>query len=107
MSFRVALETKALRDIEKESRSQRREGGARAESRWRSHVERFQLQLEADPLRYPQAEEADALNIDLRELIVGKKRGTAHRVLFTIRGNLVVIHRIRQAAQDRLNEDDL
>ena len=79
MSFRVALETKALRDIEKESRYQRREGGARAESRWRSHVERFQLQLEADPLRYPHAEEADALNIDLRELIVGKKRGTAHR----------------------------
>ena len=107
MSFSVALETKARRDIEKEARYQRREGGARAEHRWRGAVDRFLIQLEDDPHRYAQAEEADDLQRDLRELIIGKKRGTAHRVVFTIRGDLVVVHRIRQAAQDRLTEDDL
>ena len=107
MSFRVEFETEARRDIEKESRYLRREVGARAENRWRSQVDRFLIQLETDPHRYARAEEADDLQRDLRELIIGKKRGTTHRVLFTIRGNLVVVHRIRQAAQDRLNDDDL
>ena len=54
--------------------------------------------------RYPQAED---LGLDLRELSIGGRRGTAHRVLFTICGNLVVMHRVRQAAQDRLSEADL
>ena len=106
MRFRVEFETKARRDIEKEARYLRREYGARVENRWRSQVNRFLIQLETEPHRYARAEEAEDLQRDLRELIIGKKRGTTHRVLFTIRGNLVVVHRVRQAAQDRLTEEE-
>ena len=107
MSFRVVFEAKARRDIRKEEEYQLRERGARAVRRWRELVLRVRMLLGIDPLVYPHAEEDGDLRIGLHELAVGKKRGSAHRFLFTIDGNRVLVLRVRQAAQNRLAEDDL
>ncbi len=107
MNFEIVIKPKAKWDIRKEESYLTRDRNTRAVPKWQARVIHFRTQLAADLHRYPQAEEADDLGLDLRELSIGKKRGTTHRVLFTIRGNLVVVHRVRQAAQDRLTEDDL
>ena len=70
-------------------------------------MDRVEAMLAFDPHRYPQADEAEELGLDLRELSIGVGRGTAHRVLFTIVGDSVIVQRVRQAAQDRLTDDDL
>ena len=62
--------------------------------------------LEADPHRYPEADEAADLGLDLRELLHGKHR-QVYRVLFTIDGNTVNVHAVRHATQDRLNPGDI
>lgn len=107
MSFVIVIKPKAQWDIRKEERYLMREHDSRAVRKWQAQVLRFRTLLAVDPQRYPQAEEADDLVLDLRELVLGRKRGVAHRVLFTIEGESVVVHRIRQAAQDRLTEEDL
>lgn len=107
MTFVVSFKSKALRDINKEASYQYLKRGTRAELRWVGEMDRVELLLAVDPCRYPQAEEAEDLGLDLRELTIGGRRGTAHRVLFTIVDNSVIVHRIRQAAQDRLTVDDL
>ena len=64
--------------------------------------------LEADPHRYPEADEAADLGIDLRELVHGRGR-RVYRVLFTVDDptQTVHIHRVRHAAQDRLAPGDI
>ena len=62
--------------------------------------------LEQSPDRCPLADEAGDFGLDLRELLYGRRRGV-YRILFTIDGQTVTIHRIRHAAQDRLSPDDV
>ena len=62
-------------------------------------------ELETDPRRHPQADEAAALGMDLRELLIGRRRGIMHRILFTI--DDVTVHRDRHAAMDTLGEDEI
>lgn len=62
--------------------------------------------LEADPHRYPQAEDAGEVSVDLREMLCGPGR-QIHRVIFTVDGDTVNVHRVRHAAQDRLQPGDV
>jgi hypothetical protein len=54
----------------------------------------------------PLADEAADLGLELRQLLFGRRRGV-YRILFTIDGQTVTIHRVRHAAQDRLSPDDV
>ena len=45
--------------------------------------------------------------MDLRELLIGRRRGIMHRILFTIDGDIVTIHRVSHAAMDTLGEDEI
>ena len=56
--------------------------------------------------QFPEADEAAKIGNDLRMRIVGN-RSHVYRILFTIVGNRVFVHRVRHAAQDDLSEDDL
>src|SRR5258708_5952948 len=78
-----------------------------AEGKWRSQMLKVLTRLAPDPKLYPQAEEADDLGIDLREMLVGRRRGAVHRILFTIEDETVYVHRVRHASQDRLKAGDL
>jgi plasmid stabilization system protein ParE len=80
--------------------------GSASVKRWRVRLLRIIEKLEADPHRYPQASEAETIGIDLREALIGR-RPPLHRVLFSIDGQIVTIQRLRYAAQDQLNLDDI
>ena len=62
--------------------------------------------LANNPERWPLADEAESLNLDLCVVLYGRGR-QVYRVLFTIDGDIVNIHRVRRAAQDWLTEADI
>ena len=74
--------------------------------RWLTSLEAAITSLANTPERYPEADEAAELGVDLRFKMHGR-RPHIFRILFTIDRTIVTIHRVRHAAQDRLTEDDL
>ena len=106
MAFEVVFLRRAQRDIEAGVVYRARYSAAVA-SRWRTAlVTNATGALEDDPYRYPVADEATDLGMDLRELSFGRGRNV-YRVLFTIDGETVNVHRVRHAAQDRLTDGGL
>ena len=59
-----------------------------------------------NPEMHPVAEELDFGEIFFREMIVRRFRGVVYRILYSFDDTTVTIHRIRNAAQDPLTEDD-
>jgi plasmid stabilization system protein ParE len=104
MSFRVALARKAAREIQDQYEWLARRSRAAA-NRWRESFLEAITSLESNPERCPAAPEAE-YHEGLRQLLHGKRR-QVHRVLFEIRGDTVVILRVRHASQDFLAPEDL
>ncbi|SRR5579871_6383083 len=77
-----------------------------AAKRWYAGLLTAFKSLETNPERCPFADEAHELGLDLRQLLYGRRQ-RIYRILFTIDGNMVMIHRVRHAAQDRLGPHDL
>lgn len=75
-------------------------------TRWRAAIEATIARLATDADRHPEADEAAALGIDLRQQLHGK-RPHVYRVLFTIDGDTVSVLRVRHASQDHLAEGDV
>ena len=103
MSFRVAIARRAAREIEEQydwltGRSQA------AADRWRDALLEAIDSLAADPERCPEAPEA-GWHPGLRQLLHGKRR-QVHRILFEVRGNTVVVLRVRHSAQNFLGPDE-
>lgn len=106
VAFQVLFLRRAQRDIEEGVAFRASHSAARA-TQWRNAlVTNATGALEDDPHRYPAADEAADLELDLRELLFGRGRNV-YRVLFTIDGESVYVHRVRHAAQDRLDADDI
>jgi plasmid stabilization system protein ParE len=63
--------------------------------------------LEEHPERCPLARECNLFPIELRELHFGIGSRSTHRVIFTIRPDMVVILTIRHTAQGDLEPEDL
>lgn len=62
--------------------------------------------LETHPARFKVAAESDELGVEIREMILGKRR-SAYRVHFMIFGREVVILRVRRSTQDELPVESL
>ena len=78
-----------------------------AANRWRIGIlTKVVLALEADPHRYSEADEAQDLGVNLRELLHGR-RPHVYRALFTIDGQTVYVHRVRHASQCPLTPGDI
>jgi len=105
MAFQVIFRPRAEADITAAATWLARHNAAAA-ARWRIGLFRIVENLEANPNRYPLADEADDLGIELRELLYGRRQGV-YRILFTIEGETVNVLRVRHAAQDRLTPDDI
>jgi len=99
MSFHVAIARKAAREIEDQFNWLADHSEAAA-NRWRNSLLQAIDTLENDPERCPEAPEAE-WHPGLRQLLHGKRRNL-HRILFEIRGQTVVILRLRHSAQDIL-----
>jgi plasmid stabilization system protein ParE len=74
--------------------------------RWYSGILAKIRSLANLPDRWPLADEAADLGIELRMLPHGRGRHV-YRILFTIDGQTVNVHRVRHAAQDYLDSDDI
>lgn len=102
----VLLQARAAADV-RQTMTWLTEHVSRASAaRWHARVEAALESLANNPERCAVADEATDLGVDLRELLVGR-RPHVYRILFTIDGNTVNVHRIRHAAQDRLGEGDV
>jgi plasmid stabilization system protein ParE len=102
MSFHVAIARKAAREIE----DQYNWLAARSETaanRWRNSLLHAIDKLEDDAERCPEAPEAGWLP-GLRQRLHGKRRHV-HRIPFEIRGQTVVILRVRHSVQESLGPE--
>ncbi len=104
MSWHVAIARKAAREIE-EHYNWLAERSEAAANRWRNSLLEAIDTLEDNPERCPEAPEAEWYE-GLRQLLHGKRR-QVHRILFEIRGQTVVVLRVRHSAQDFLAPEDL
>lgn len=75
-------------------------------ARWHERLRSKIRTLENHPGRYPLAFEAAELGIELREMLFGRQR-QVYRILFTIDGQTVIVHRVRHAAQNWLTSNDI
>jgi plasmid stabilization system protein ParE len=105
MPYEVNFTRRSLADIDA-AVAWRTWQSAAVAARWRTGLLGRVATLEQSPDRCPLADEAGDLGLDLRKLLDGRGR-IVHRILFPIEGQTVVIHRVRQAAQDRLAPDDV
>lgn len=105
MPHTVRFTRRALADVDA-AVAYRAQQSATAAARWREGLLAQLTVLEQSPNLYPLADEAADLGVELRELLYGRRRNI-HRILFTIEGQTVVVHRVRHAAQDRLAPDDI
>ena len=76
-----------------------------AAEKWRASLLAAIDELEKNPLRFPLAAESDCYPGELRQMLIGKRRGT-YRVLFEVYGKRVYIVRVRHSAQDLLKADE-
>lgn len=104
MSWNVVIARKAAQEIEEQYLWLARRSGAAA-NRWRDSFLEAIDTLEADAERCPEAPEAE-WHEGLRQLLHGKRR-QVHRILFEIRGQTVVVLRVRHSAQDFLGAEEL
>jgi plasmid stabilization system protein ParE len=104
MSFSVVIARKAAREIEAQYHwlAARSEAAA---NRWRDSMLEAIRTLEEDAQRCPEASEAE-YHEGLRQLLHGKRRHV-YRILFEIRGQTVVVLRVRHSAQDFLGAEEL
>jgi plasmid stabilization system protein ParE len=104
MSFSVEIARKAAREIEAQYDwlAERSEAAA---NRWRDSLLEAIRTLEEHAERCPEAPEAE-WHEGLRQLLHGKRRHV-HRILFEIRGETVVVLRVRHSAQDFLGPEGI
>lgn len=103
MSRNVVLARKAAREIEEQHDWLAQRSPAVAD-RWRNSLLEAIDTLEDHPARCPEAPEAE-WHEGLRQLLHGKRR-QVHRILFEIRGETVVVLRVRHSAQDFLGPEE-
>jgi plasmid stabilization system protein ParE len=106
MTRRVELTERALREMDRTYGWLVSERSLDYAQRWHDVMSDAFDSLASDVFTWAEAPEAVSSGRDIRQMIVGKKR-RAHRVLFEVRGNRVVVLRIRHVSQDYLQPDDL
>jgi plasmid stabilization system protein ParE len=106
VAFQVQLLRRAYADIDELFAFICQTVSAASATKWRDQLMARVNSLEENPVRYALADDADDYGIELREMLFGRQRHV-YRILFTIDGQTVNIHRVRHAAQDRLSPDDI
>ncbi len=102
----VVVHNRAARDIANFAVAIARSVSVASARTWRERIETTVRDLSDDADQWPEADEAAVLGINLRYRLSGRHRHV-YRILFTIEDDVVYVHRIRHAAQDRLSPDDV
>ena len=106
MKYRVRLTEKAEQDVSDALVWFREQSAVEAGSRWFARLMAHVDTLETMPERCGMAAESKDLGLEIRELHLGRRRGT-YRLLFEIRGETVYILRVWHSARDAVSRDDL
>lgn len=106
MARDVRLLPKASDDVRRNAGIISRRVSPRSAAIWQAKTEATIGRLADDADQWPEADEAAEFGIDLRCRLAGR-RPHVYRVLYTIEGDQVLVHRVCHAAQDRLTADDL
>jgi plasmid stabilization system protein ParE len=101
----VRYRTKARIDITRIGRSIQEAVSEASAASWLEQIEATIQSLSNDADMWPEAEEASNLDVNLRFRAFGRKRHV-YRILFTIEGDCVVVHRVMHAAQDWITDLD-
>jgi plasmid stabilization system protein ParE len=102
----VEIDSKADADLRAIARSIATRVSRDSALRWSAKLRMAIHSLALKAEQYPEADEAKELNIDLRMMLIGN-RSHVYRILFRIVENVVIVYRIRHAAQDQITEEDL
>jgi plasmid stabilization system protein ParE len=105
MAHSVQITARALREIA-EALEWLSEQSPLAAVRWHQRLQEAVRSLEKNPERCGLAPESEWYPGELRQLLHGKKR-RIYRILFEVRGDTVYILRVRHAAQELLEPEDL
>ena|SRR5437867_2123265 len=105
MEYRFRLAAKAVADAE-EAHAWIARHSVQGAAKW--YVELFDAidSLKTFPARCSLAPESEAVDVEVRQLLYGKRRNV-YRVLFTVQGDVVHILRIRHSARQFLTPDEL
>jgi plasmid stabilization system protein ParE len=106
MARLVGLDPAAQGDIRRIAGFISRRVSPASAATWQNQLEATIDRLSQDASVWPEADESAELNRDLRCKLHGRKPHV-YRILFTIDGDLIRVHRVRHAAQDRLTAEDL
>lgn len=106
MAFRVVLTDKAEADVDSVLRWFHDQRATEAGSRWLAQLMSRLSRLEQHPERCPLAAESDDVDVEIRELLLGRRR-YKHRILFTVSGQTVTILRVWHSSRDAITRDDL
>lgn len=104
--YQVRLTHKADGDVDSVLRWFADQHAMTAGARWLSTLMARLNTLEMNPGRCPVAEESAAIGLEIRELLLGKRRGV-YRLLFHIEERTVHILRIWHTARETPTSDDL
>jgi plasmid stabilization system protein ParE len=107
MSYGVEITTRAELEIDSACLWWAEHRSAEQAERWYVGIHDAIANLNENPTRRSLALENDAFPYELRELHFGVGRRTTHRVLFTVRDNMVLVLSVRHVAQQLLSPDDL
>ena len=106
MKYRVRLTDKAEADVASVLEWFRDQQALAAGGKWYAALIQGLDTLEMHPERCGLAAEADELGHDVRELLIGKRRGV-NRLLFIVSGKAVEILRVWHSARNAVTRDDL
>lgn len=102
----IDLHPKAFADIQRAVGGLVRHVSANSAARWQSASYAAINALAHDAERWPEAHEAAKLGRDLRCRLFRRWRHV-YRILFTIDGQTVNVHRVRHASQDDITVEDI
>ena len=105
VKYQVQLLARAERDVEN-ALEWYCDRSVSAANRWFDQLMARIDTLETRPERCSLAAEADEVEVELRELLFGK-RPAVYRILFVITGQTVSIVHIRHGARDKVTPKDL
>ena len=75
-------------------------------NKWYFAIMRSAEALQQQPAPHPVPDELSLPGIGLREKLIRRYRGVVYRILYSFDDSTVTIHRVRNAVQDSLTEDD-
>ena len=106
MARTVELTRRAYADLDVLFAHVKNRSGVASADRWRNALLARLSKLEDQSDMWPLSEESDLAALGVHEFIFRRWRHV-YRIFYMIDGNVVRIHRVRHAAQDRLPPEDL